>query len=49
MNKERNPREWKEILESLRKSGKSKAAFCKGKNIPLSTLAIPSFKKEERE
>ncbi len=47
MNKGRNPREWKGILESLRKSGKSKAAFCKENNIPLSTLQYHLLKRKK--
>jgi len=38
MNRKRNSREWEEILESFKKSGKSQASFCKENNIPLSTL-----------
>ena len=47
MNSKRSTSEWKEILETLRKSGESKAAFCKGNNIPLSTLQYHLLKRKK--
>lgn len=47
MNKKRRRREWKEILETLRKSEKSKAAFCKENNIPLSRLQYHMLKSKK--
>lgn len=48
MNKKHSSHEWEEILGSLRKSGKSQAAFCKENNIPLSTLQYQLLKKKEK-
>ncbi len=48
MNKKRSRREWEEILETLRKSGKSKAAFCRENNISLSTLQYHLLKSKKR-
>ena len=47
MNKERSSREWKEILETLRESGKTKVSFCKENNIPLSTLQYHLLKRKK--
>ena len=47
MSRKRNRGEWKEIQDAYKKSGKSKAAFCRENNISLSTLQYHLLKSKK--